>query len=83
MIGVLAFTASTTPSDQRPRDGKRAAYKNPSYETLLQTQGGVYMTEHELGISDRKAYATDCLRRSMRLQKIPYFATRLSTKLCV
>jgi hypothetical protein len=68
MIGVLAFTASTTPRDQRPRDEKRAAYKNPSYETLLQTQGGVY---------------TNCLRRSMRLQKIPYFATRLSTRLCV
>ena len=49
----FSLTASTTPSDQRPRDEKSAAYKNPSYETLLETQGGFYMTEHKLGISDR------------------------------
>ncbi|KAI9874229.1 MAG: hypothetical protein M1830_010044 [Pleopsidium flavum] len=48
-----SLSASTTASDQRPRDEKTAAYKNPSYETLLETQGAFYMNEHELGISDR------------------------------
>jgi hypothetical protein len=44
--------ASATPSDQRPREEKNAPYKNPSYETLLETQGGSYMKEYELGITD-------------------------------
>jgi hypothetical protein len=62
------LTASTTASDQRPRDEKTAAYKNPSYETLLETQGGFYMNEHELGISDR---SKDLCRRMLEKKHAP------------
>jgi hypothetical protein len=47
-----SFTASATPSDQRLAEENSAPYKNPSYETLLETQGGSYMKENELGITD-------------------------------
>lgn len=47
-----SFTTSATPSDQRPREEKSAPYKNPSYRTLLETQGNSYMSEYELGITD-------------------------------
>lgn len=46
------FAASTTPSDQEPRDEKSAPYRNPSYEILLQNQGGFYMDKSDLGITD-------------------------------
>jgi hypothetical protein len=42
----------TTPSDQKPREEKSALYRNPSYGTLLEEEGGSYMNEHELGITD-------------------------------
>jgi hypothetical protein len=47
-----SFTASATPSDQKSAEEKSAPYKNPSYETLLETQGGSYMKEYELDITD-------------------------------
>lgn len=47
-----SFTTSATPSDQRPREEKSAPYKNPSYRTLLETQGDSYISEYELGITD-------------------------------
>lgn len=47
-----SFTASATPSDQRLAEENSAPYKNPNYEILLETQGGSYMKEYELGITD-------------------------------
>jgi hypothetical protein len=47
-----SLVTSTTPSDQKPREEKSAPYKNPSYGTLLEEEGGSYMNEHELGITD-------------------------------
>ena len=48
-----SLTASATLSDQRGRYEKSVPYNHPSYETLLETLGGFYMNDHELGISDR------------------------------
>lgn len=47
-----SLAASTTSSDQKPRDEKSAPYRNPSYRTLLQNQGGLYMDKSEQGIAD-------------------------------
>lgn len=47
-----SLAASTTSSDQKPRDEKSAPYRNPSYRTLLQNQGGLYMDKSEHGITD-------------------------------
>ncbi|KAI1109676.1 hypothetical protein F5Y14DRAFT_394170 [Nemania sp. NC0429] len=43
---------STTPSDQNPREGKSTPYRDPRYESLLQTEG-VYMETSEQGIADK------------------------------
>ncbi|KAM3496778.1 hypothetical protein MY10362_009851 [Beauveria mimosiformis] len=42
---------STTPSDQRAREEKSAPYRDPRYETLLNTKG-TYMETSELGVAD-------------------------------
>lgn len=42
----------TTASDQKPRGEKSAPYRNPSYNILLQNQGGLYMRISEQGITD-------------------------------
>lgn len=47
-----SLPASTASSDQKPRDEKSAPYRNPSYRTLLQKQGGLYMDKSEQGITD-------------------------------
>lgn len=47
-----SLAASTTPSDQKPREEKSAPYRNPIYRTLLQNQGGLYMNMWEQGITD-------------------------------
>ncbi|KAL8303413.1 hypothetical protein RB594_008408 [Gaeumannomyces avenae] len=43
--------ASTTPSDQKPREEKSAPYRDARYPLLLQTKGS-YMKMSELGITD-------------------------------
>jgi hypothetical protein len=41
------------------------------------------MTEHELGISDRRAYATDCLRRSMPPENTIFCDEAFDKAMCV
>ena len=44
--------SSQTPSDQKPREEKSAQYRDPRYETLLQTKG-IYMETSEQSITDK------------------------------
>jgi hypothetical protein len=44
-----ADSASSTPSDQKPREVKSAQYTRPRYETILATKGS-FMGKFELGI---------------------------------
>ncbi|KAK3350356.1 hypothetical protein B0T25DRAFT_520339 [Lasiosphaeria hispida] len=43
--------ASTTPSDQKPREEKTAPYRDPRYKTLLETKGS-FMGKSDLGITE-------------------------------
>lgn len=60
-----SLAASSTSSDQKPREEKSALYRNPSYGTLLQTQGGLYMHISEQGIKD----ASKTLCRNLLVKK--------------
>ncbi|TQV90628.1 reverse transcriptase [Cordyceps javanica] len=42
--------SSTTPSDQKPREGKSAQYRDPRYETLLATKGS-FLVKSKLDIA--------------------------------
>ncbi|GAW23570.1 hypothetical protein ANO14919_131370 [Xylariales sp. No.14919] len=49
-------SATSTPSDQQPREKKSAPYQDPRYEVLLATKGS-FMRENDQGITE-ESYAT-------------------------
>jgi hypothetical protein len=74
--------SSTTPSDQKPREGKSAPYTNPRYETILATKGS-FMGKSDLGALwiQVKAFAELCLRQNNQSLKIHCFVMICSAKL--
>ncbi|KAK4118383.1 hypothetical protein N657DRAFT_659626 [Parathielavia appendiculata] len=61
-------SATSTPSDQKPREEKSAPYRDQRYETLLEVKGS-YMTKAPLGL----ASASQALCRSLleKTQPVP------------
>ena len=46
----LSTVTPATPSDQKPREEKSIPYNHPGYQDLLKNEG-IYMEEHDLGIT--------------------------------
>jgi hypothetical protein len=61
------ITASATSSDQRPTD--ETAYKNPSYDTVLETEAGSYMGEYRTGVTETSEKL--CQNLLQNDQKVP------------
>ncbi|RYC61999.1 hypothetical protein CHU98_g4217 [Xylaria longipes] len=53
-------SASSTPSDQKPREEKSAPYRDPRYTTLLATKGS-FMHRSDLGITEESKKACNTL----------------------
>ena len=78
-----SLAASTTASDQKPREEKSAPYRNPSYRILLQTRGGLYMDKSEQGISDAsKTLCRNLLERKYVTPENTIFGDNVFDKAC-
>ncbi|KAH0493136.1 hypothetical protein TgHK011_008056 [Trichoderma gracile] len=75
-------SASTTPSDQKPREEKSAYYLDPRYETLLATKGS-FMTESDKGVAveSKIAYMT-LLTSKQTLPTTSLFQDELFNSVC-
>ncbi|EGR49133.1 uncharacterized protein TRIREDRAFT_29142, partial [Trichoderma reesei QM6a] len=75
-------SSSTTPSDQSPREHKRAYHRDPRYRTLLATKGS-FMTESDKGIAiESKAACMTLLTSEQTLPTVSLFQDDLFHSVC-
>ncbi|EER38815.1 conserved hypothetical protein [Histoplasma capsulatum H143] len=68
------------PSDQKPRDEKRAPYRSPRDQTLLESKGS-FMKTARVGITDGSStLVKSCLTQSQLSLRIHYFKMNYSTR---
>jgi hypothetical protein len=78
-----SLAASTTSSDQKPRDEKSALYKSPSYRTILQDQGGLYINKSEQDITDiNKTFCRNLLEKKYATPKNTIFGDNAFDNAC-
>ncbi|KUI74573.1 hypothetical protein VM1G_10071 [Cytospora mali] len=75
-------SATSTPSDQKPREEKSTQYRDSRYETLLNTKG-IYMETSELGIVDEsKNICQNLLRGNQAVPQGSIFDDAVFEKAC-
>ena len=78
-----SFGTSVTPSDQKPREERRALYRKASYSTSLELLGDSYMYESKLGITNAsKIFCQGLLEKTYPTPKDILFRNDAFTKAC-
>ncbi|OAR00251.1 hypothetical protein LLEC1_03468 [Akanthomyces lecanii] len=73
---------STTPSDQKPREEKSAPYRDPRYQTLLETKG-TFMNKSSLDITtNSKAVCASLLENQQEVPEVSLFLDDIFESTC-